>query len=125
MHHVSVSELAALIGTHLPGIAALVVLERDAGGWRVAESLLLDAGGGAPQPPDDAVLDFAARAGRPTYLPQGEEGSDFCLLDARSTLYLPLSGGRRLLFVTGKTADSFSHAGVQAAWRALSAPHVE
>lgn len=114
----SLKTLADVILPHLSGIAGLLLLARGPEGWQTAESRVYEADV-ALQPPDDTVLDFAAAAGRPTYLPQGDEGSDFCLLDARSTLYFPLPGGQRLLYVLAQSSEAFTGESVEAAWRSL------
>ncbi len=40
--------------------------------------------------PDATVLDYVVATSKPTYLPQGEEGSEWCLAGARCALFLPL-----------------------------------
>ena len=116
----NLAETLGAIRTHLPGIAFCALLVRESDSWRVADRRAYDGSDEVPLIPGDSVLDYAARRAHPTYLASGEEGSDFCLLDARSVLYLPLAGGRMLLYIVGQSAEAFSPAAIEAAWRALS-----
>ncbi len=118
---VTLKDAIALISPHLRGLSSVLLLLRGPTGWQTIERQAFEAGAPAWQVPDDTALDFAASARRPTYLPQGDEGSDFCLLDARSVLYLPLEG-KKLLYVSAKSAEAFTREDVEAAWRALTAP---
>ena len=118
MSEPSLTDLVRIVRTLLPEIAFASLLARDGGSWREVDRKVFD--GPEPQLPDDAVLDYAAHAAKPTYLSTGEEGSDFCLLDARAVLYLPLAGGCMLLYVVGKTAEAFPPHAIDAAWKVLA-----
>lgn len=122
MSDFTLQTLISDIRRHLPGIAFALLLSRESEGWKAIDRQFYEKIEPEPPIPEDAVLDYAARAARPTYLPQGDEGSEFCLIDVRATLYLPMDGGRKLLYIAGKSADAFSHGDVEAAWRTLGRP---
>lgn len=104
----------------LPGASAVSHLVHVDGVW-IDQDRWVDTPSAfvevAPSLPEASVLDYAASRRTPTYLPQGEEGSEWCLAGARCALFLPLQQqSPSLLYIVGETVDAFSVEGIRQAY---------